>query len=417
MKSLKQIVIAHYALPPAVGGVESVIGPQAELFAEKGFLVTLLAGEGNIDGNNIQTSIVHDLSPNSTHIRNLQRILKSGSLPESYELRLSNLQKRIETEIGNIDTVIIHNMMTMPFNLTATEAFWNYMEQNRQKHFYVWVHDLAWLMGEHKNYLYNRRPWTLLKKTLPQVTYITVSEFRRRQMAELMNIPRRKIIVIPNTIKYQDFLRFSKVTDHVLNHLSIFHRYPVILLPVRQIPRKNIERSLRIIKTLSATHPEMLGIITGFPVRENGELSAYSRLVSDMVEELGLQSNVVFLSQVFKELGIADEHNRVVVHDLYFVCHLVLYLSLDEGFGMPILEAGAARTPIVLSQIPVFREIANNGAPYLPLDESPEYNANRLVRFLKENQSHSDFLFKRIFSQYNWDDLWETHLKQLFSNR
>ena len=44
---------------------------------------------------------------------------------------------------------------------------------------------------------------------------------------------------------------------------------------------------------------------------------------------------------------------------------------MDEGFGLPILEAGIARTPLALSQIPVFREVAKEGALYLPLDESP----------------------------------------------
>jgi glycosyltransferase involved in cell wall biosynthesis len=102
------------------------------------------------------------------------------------------------------------------------------------------------------------------------------------------------------------------------------------------------------------------------------------------------------------------------VHDLYFVAHLVLYLSLDEGFGLPILEAGAARTPIAVTQIPVFREIANDGVLYLPTDESPEFNANRLMKFLKENLSKSDLLFKRVFSRYNWQTYWQDYLKPIF---
>nr|MBC8491527.1 hypothetical protein [Candidatus Neomarinimicrobiota bacterium] len=178
MKSIKQIIIAHYSLPPVVGGVENIIGPQAEMFAKQDYLVTLLSGEGNIEGKNIKTSNITDLNPNSPHIRSIQRILRLGSLPENYEFRLQNLQKKIETQVGDINTIIIHNIMTMPFNLTATEAFWNYIEKNPDKKFYLWTHDLAWLMEDHKNNLYNRRPWTLLKSALPNVQYITISEFR-----------------------------------------------------------------------------------------------------------------------------------------------------------------------------------------------------------------------------------------------
>jgi len=414
MDSIKQIIIAHYSLPPVVGGAENIIGPQAEMFAKQGYLVTLLSGEGNIEGNNIKTSNITDLNPNSPHIRTIQRILRLGSLPENYEFRLQNLQKKIETQVGDINTVIIHNIMSMPFNLTATEAFWNYIEKNHDKKFYLWTHDLAWLMEDHKNNLYNRRPWTLLKSVLPNVQYITISEFRRRQMAELLNIPRKKITVIPNVLKYQDFLNFHHETTRVISHLTLFHRYPFILIPARQLPRKNIERSIRIISNLRHNFPEILGIVTGKTEMENGKLTPYSQFLVDLVREYDLEKSVVFLSDIFAELGISEIKNREVVHDLYFVANLVLYLSLDEGFGLPILEAGAARTPIAVTKIPVFREVANDGVLYLPTDESPEFNTNRLMKFLKENLSKSDLLFKRVFSRYNWQTYWQDYLKPLF---
>ncbi|HPD26047.1 MAG TPA: glycosyltransferase, partial [Candidatus Marinimicrobia bacterium] len=103
------------------------------------------------------------------------------------------------------------------------------------------------------------------------------------------------------------------------------------------------------------------------------------------------------------------------VRDLYFISNLVLYLSMDEGFGLPILEAGIARTPLALSQIPIFREVAQEGALYLPLDESPEYNANRIIKYLTDNQPRSDVLYKSIIQKNNWDDLWESHLNSIFN--
>ena len=414
MKPIKQIIIAHYTLPPVIGGVESILKPQAEVFTQHGYYVTLLAGVGNIEGQNIKTSLIPDLNPNNPHSQAAERIFRLGSLPENYELRLTNLQKKIETEVGNISNIIIHNIMSMPFNLTATEAFWNYIEKNPDKKYYIWIHDLAWLMDEHINQLYNRRPWTLLKSALPQVHYIAVSEFRRRQAAELLNIPRKKITVIPNILKYQDFLNFHDETSRVISQLSLFHKYPLILIPAQQIPRKNIERSIQIIAILKSTFPEILGIVTGPPEWENGQLTSYSQHLRDLVKDQELTENVIFLADVFNELGIPPQKNRGVVHDLYFVAHLVLYLSLDEGFGLPILEAGASRTPIAVTQIPVFREIANNGVFYLPTDESPEANANRLVKFLQENLSHSDILFKQVLSRYNWETYWQDYLKILF---
>jgi len=414
VKQIKQVIITHYTLPPIVGGVESILGPLAEVFANNGYLVTVLAGEGNIEGQNIKTSIIPELSPNNVHVKNQQRVLRLGSLPESYEFRLQNLQRRIETEVGDIDEIIIHNIMTMPFNLAATEAFWNFIDDNPKKKFYIWTHDLAWLMNDYKKHLYRRRPWLLLKKALKNVTYITISEFRRRQMSEILNIPRKKIRVIPNMLKYQDFLKFNVDTSKVISFLSIFQKYPVILIPVRIIPRKNLERSIEIIKSLRNTFPGILGIITGITDNNRIESIEYSQVLYKLIEDNDLEKNIVFLGQIFEELNIPHEKNREIVRDLYFVSHLVLILSTDEGFGLPILEAGAARTPIALTQIPVFREIAGDGVLYLPLDESVDYNSNRLSKFILNKQSKSDILFKRVFSKYNWDILWEDYLKPIF---
>jgi glycosyltransferase involved in cell wall biosynthesis len=47
---------------------------------------------------------------------------------------------------------------------------------------------------------------------------------------------------------------------------------------------------------------------------------------------------------------------------LYNSAELVVIPSLYEGFGIPVIEAMACRTPVVASDIPVFREIAGEAA-------------------------------------------------------
>jgi len=43
---------------------------------------------------------------------------------------------------------------------------------------------------------------------------------------------------------------------------------------------------------------------------------------------------------------------------------LLVHPALHEGFGIPVVEAMACRTPVVASDIPVLREIAGNAAAY-----------------------------------------------------
>ena len=56
---------------------------------------------------------------------------------------------------------------------------------------------------------------------------------------------------------------------------------------------------------------------------------------------------------------------------LYSASRIYVSASREEGFGMPVLEAMSAGRPLVLSEIPPFREIAGPTAFYFPLDGGP----------------------------------------------
>ena len=70
-----------------------------------------------------------------------------------------------------------------------------------------------------------------------------------------------------------------------------------------------------------------------------------------MVEERVLSANLSGRVKIFS--GLSDLEVRCV----YKLCNLLVFPSSYEGFGMPILEAMAASRPMVLSDMPVFREI------------------------------------------------------------
>lgn len=78
--------------------------------------------------------------------------------------------------------------------------------------------------------------------------------------------------------------------------------------------------------------------------------------------------------QLFVLLGL----NRAIVHfkandiqlkNLYANAIAFIYPSLYEGFGMPILEAYAYGCPVMLNDIPVFREIADDAAMFFKSNE------------------------------------------------
>ena len=54
--------------------------------------------------------------------------------------------------------------------------------------------------------------------------------------------------------------------------------------------------------------------------------------------------------------------------DLYGLADALVLPSANEGFGLPMLEAGLRRLPIICSDIPALRETGGADATYVPVD-------------------------------------------------
>lgn len=66
-----------------------------------------------------------------------------------------------------------------------------------------------------------------------------------------------------------------------------------------------------------------------------------------------------------------------------------------EGFGLPVIEAMAAGTPLLLSDIPVMREVAGDAAVYLP-PHSPEEWAKAIDALLADESRRADLVAKGL---------------------
>jgi glycosyltransferase involved in cell wall biosynthesis len=104
-------------------------------------------------------------------------------------------------------------------------------------------------------------------------------------------------------------------------------------------PHKNVTHLIRV---LAASAPQDHLILVGSADnRWPDETAALAR-------ELGVSDRVIELS------AISDDE----LTGLYAGARAFLFPSLVEGFGLPLLEAMAAGTPVIASDVPVFREIA-----------------------------------------------------------
>ncbi|MCU0791563.1 MAG: glycosyltransferase family 4 protein [Opitutaceae bacterium] len=84
-----------------------------------------------------------------------------------------------------------------------------------------------------------------------------------------------------------------------------------------------------------------------------------------------------------------------------------VFPSLWEGFGLPIIEAAAAGCPLVLSDIPAFREVAGERACFFD-PCSPVSLADALSRALADRE-HPRWTKQELAGRFDWDASAEAH--------
>ena len=108
-------------------------------------------------------------------------------------------------------------------------------------------------------------------------------------------------------------------------------------------------------------------------------------------------------SALAAQLGIAD--SIVVVPHLdtaqlaavYRRAALLLLTSEREGFGLPVIEAMASGTPVVASDLPVLREVAENAATFVPFADIEAWR-KALVELINERATDSVAWERRVES-------------------
>ncbi len=176
------------------------------------------------------------------------------------------------------------------------------------------------------------------------------SENTRRDIVELLGLPPHKITVVyPGVDPRFQPARDDGEGERVMNRYGLSG--PFILALGTLEPRKNLTRLLKAYAGLRAE--AQAGEVIP-PLAFSGAVGWLVDEVFHLVDDLGLHDDVLFL-------GYAPDEDLPV---LLRRASCLVYPSLYEGFGLPVLEALACGTPVVTSHVSSLPEVAGDVAVY-----------------------------------------------------
>ncbi len=242
-----KIILLHYSAPPVVGGVESVIGHHARLMADDGHEVSIVAGRGEQTDERVGFELIPLVDSRHPIVLSIKEQLDQGIVPDEFLVRVEELTTTLRGVVSDADCLIAHNVCSLNKNLILTAALKQISQDANHPRIILWHHDLAWTTPRYRDELHAGFPWDLLRTAWPGADQVTISSFRQQELAALMNIPEDEIRVIPNGVDVARFLKLETVTASLLEQLDLLNASPILLLPVRITPRKNIELALQVL--------------------------------------------------------------------------------------------------------------------------------------------------------------------------
>ena len=393
--------LLHFTAPPVVGGVEAIVNDQTRLLARRGHRVTVLAGRGRPTGRETAFALVPALDSKHPELLAVNRALARGDLPPAFHELRDHLESELEPVLSQLDVCVVHNALSLHFNLPLTAALWRLVESGRCCPLVAWCHDLSWANPLYLHLMFDRFPWALLRKWAPRTSYVVVSDERRSQLERLAGPPPGPLAVVPAGIDPAEKLGFGRSVARLLAEYQLLRAHPFVLLPVRITRRKNIELAIRVVAELRSAGWDPRLLVTGPRGPHDPVSSRYVRELCALRSELNLEREVILLQADTSPAGRRWRPTDAMMDELYRAADVLLFPSAQEGFGIPLLEAGAVNLPIFCSDIPPFREIAGQDADYFGLDDAPHAIASSMIERL--GRDHRYRLRKRVVNHYDWD--------------
>jgi glycosyltransferase involved in cell wall biosynthesis len=204
-----------------------------------------------------------------------------------------------------------------------------------------------------------------------------MSETTAETAIRLFGVDRKRIFVVPHPIDDT----FSRASDATVNDFLERFNLPsrFWLYVAHPYPHKNHARLFSAYKKFKESSQ------CGWPLVLRGDRSKDNGMLDKLTSELGIDASVIWLPRLSgKDMA-----------SLYSAATAMIFPSLYEGCGIPLLEAMTCGCPLIASDIPTTQEFAAEAALTFDPTNVDEISG-AMCRFFAEPQLRASYAAKGI---------------------
>jgi glycosyltransferase involved in cell wall biosynthesis len=184
-------------------------------------------------------------------------------------------------------------------------------------------------------------------------------------------------------------------TDNFLSKTKIF-KFPYILMTNRHYPQKRFEVGIVAFSEIASKFPKLKLVITG-------EETEYTNELRVLIERLGLKGRIIFTGYI-KEKDLPN---------YYKYSKAYLYTAPEEDFGMGVVEAFVAGSPVIAWNKCGPSKVVVSGRTGLLVNPEDTAGFGKCLKMVLTNPKISKDLVRNAKKEAKRKYLWKNHLETL----
>lgn len=196
---------------------------------------------------------------------------------------------------------------------------------------------------------------------------VSMSKFAQKQIKDYHGIDTK---YIPLGIDTKRFFRLKDEERNILRNKWGLKDKFVIGVVARNQPRKNLDRTLKIMYLLKDRLPNAVLLLHMDPNDPAQQMFNFNKLI----QRYNLENRIIFTGMKAYKGFAWDKMN-----ELYNLMDVFLLTTSGEGFGIPIVEAMATETPVLATGYTTTDELITETGAGLPINLSGQPNYTNLL--------------------------------------